>query len=87
MNIYLRWGRVPGAHDDTAHIVAADSFREAETVFAGLLHDEYSERDLDAIEREYGVTIFTNGCELLGELIEIDGQKLIRPDPATICGI
>lgn len=87
MNIYLVWGRVPGAHDDTTHIIAAPTAVNAEEAFADLLHEEYSERDLDAVERGHGVTIFTNGIEQIGELIEVGGEKLIRPVPDSILGI
>ena len=87
MNIYLVWGRVPGADDDTTHLIAAESFREAEEVFTQLEHDTYTQADLDAVEREHGVTIFIIGTEMLGAIIEINGEKLIRPDPAMICGL
>ena len=87
MNVYTVWGRVPGAHDDTTHIIAAESFREAEEVFTQLEHDTYTQDDLDAVEREHGTLVFINGCECIGELIEVNGEKLIRPDPAMICGI
>lgn len=43
MNIYLIWGRVPGADDDTTHVIAAESFREAEEVFTQLEHDTYTQ--------------------------------------------
>ena len=87
MNVYLVWGRVPGSYDDTTHIIAAESFREAEEVFTQLEHDTYTQDDLDAVEREHGVTIFVDGIEQIGELVEVNGEKLIRPDPAMICGI
>lgn len=71
MNIYLLWGRVPGAHDDTTHIIAADDTQEAMT----------------SVFNAHGTLIFINGCECIGELIEVNGETLIRPNPAMICGI
>lgn len=87
MNIYLLWGRVPGAHDDTTHVIAADDTQEAERQFKSLLRDEYSENDLIHAFTTHGTFVFINGCERLGSLIEVNGEKLIRPDPAMICGI
>lgn len=86
-NVYLLWGRVPGADNDTTHVIAADDTQEAEQQFTALLSDEYSERDLTAVFNAHGTFVFINGCERLGSLIEVNGEKLIRPDPAMICGI
>ena len=87
MNVYLIWGRVPGAHDDTVHIVAIEDEVAAKAQFTALLHDEYSETDLTSVFNTHGTDVFINGCERLGELIEVNGEKLIRPDPAMVCGI
>lgn len=87
MNIYLLWGRVPGAHDDTTHIIAADDTQEAKQQFKSLLHEEYNEYDLTSVFNDHGTTIFINGCELIGGLIEVGGEKLIRPEPGAILGI
>lgn len=87
MNIYLLWGRVPGAHDDTTHIIAADDTQEAKQQFESLLHEEYNEYELTSVFNDHGTLIFINGCECIGELIEVNGETLIRPIPAMICGI
>lgn len=87
MNIYLIWGRVPGAHEDTTYIIAAGAAISAEDQFTDLVHEDYSAADLDAADRAHGVTIFINGCELIGGLIEVGGEKLIRPEPGAILGI
>lgn len=87
MKVYLVWGRVPGAFDDTSYIIAAERATEAEDQFTELVHEDYSVRDLDSVHAEHGVTIFINGCELIGELVEVNGEKLIRPEPGAILGI
>ena len=87
MNVYLVWGRVPGAYDDTTHVIAASDTQEAKRQFKSLLHEEYNEYELTSVFNDHGTTIFVNGCECLGELVEVNGEKLIRPDPTMICGI
>lgn len=87
MNVYLVWGRVPGSYDDTGHVIAADCAGSAQEAFADLLHEEYSERDLELICCEHGVTIFINGCVQLGGLVKIDGETLIRPVAGSIFGL
>ena len=87
MDIYLLWGRVPGAYDDTAHVIAANDTQEAKQQFKSLLHEEYNEYELTSVFNDHGTTIFVNGCECLGELVEVNGEKLIRPQPGAICGI
>lgn len=87
MNVYLIWGRVPGADDDTSHVLAAGTQQEAGDQFINLLHEEYSDSDLDAVHREHGVTAFVCGCDLLGELVEMSGQQVIVPNPEMIFGL
>ena len=87
MNVYLIWGRVPGACDDTSHVIAAGTQDEAGDQFISLLHEEYSESDLDAVFFEHGATAFICGCDLLGELVEVNGQQVIVPNPEVICGL
>ena len=87
MNIYLVWGRVPGSDDDTGHVIAADCVGSAQKAFADLLHEEYTENDLELICQEHGVTIFICGCEQVGEVVKIDGEILIRPVAGLIFGL
>lgn len=87
MNVYLVWGRVPGSDDDTDHVIAADCAESAQKAFADLLHEEYTENDLELIYHEHGETIFINGCVQLGGLVKIDGETLIRPVAGLIFGL
>lgn len=84
LNVYTVWGRVPGSYDDTGHVIAADCVGSAQKAFADLLHEEYTENDLDLIYHEHGVTIFINDCVQLGWLVKIDGETLIRPVAGSI---
>ena len=87
MNVYLVWGRVPGSSDDTDHVIAADCAGSAQEAFADLLHEDYSNDDLELICQEHGVTICINGCEQVGEVVKIDGETLIRPVAGLIFGL
>lgn len=86
-NVFLVWGQVPGSDDDTGHVIAADCAGSAQEVFAGLLHEDYTENDLELIYHEHGATFFICGCEQIGELVKIDGETLIRPVAGSIFGL